>query len=147
MSDPKLEQTMISHHLFWLDLQRDTAGTIKVGPTLSECATLTTVLKAYKRWKVVSARVVYRPMCGANTDGVLSWEFDPGCAQSSPDGPTFLSLNRRGQFRMAKPLSQDMHFVGTGSESLWMPYKVTNASTRLCGRALIHLTVKTLDPK
>jgi len=138
---------MISYHLFWLDLTRDTSGTIKIGPKLSECATLTSLLKAWKRWKVVSARVVYRPMCGANTDGALNWEFDPGCAQSSPDGPHFLSLMKGGQFRMAKPLCRDMRFVETSSDSLWMPYKVINSSNRICGRVLIYLTVSTQNPK
>lgn len=138
---------MISHHLFWLDLQQGSAGVIKVGPELSECATLTTLLKSYHLWKVVSARVSYQPMCGGNTDGVLVWEFDPSCSQSSPDGPRIHPLTKRGTFRMAKNLCRDAKLVVSSSESLWMPYKVGNASTRLCGRACVYLAVKTANPK
>jgi hypothetical protein len=138
---------VVSNHVFWLDLQRDTAGAIKVGPTLSECATLTTVLKSYHEWKVVSARVVYQPQCGANTDGALSLEFDMSCARSLPDGPRFVQLGKRGQFRMAKPLLRCSPYVGTGSDYLWLPYKVSNSSSRICGRVLVYLTVSTLNPK
>lgn len=138
---------MISHHIFWLDLQQGTAGVIKVGPALSACPTLTTQLKTCHQWKIVSARVSYLPMCGDNTDGVLSWEFDPGCSQSSPDGPHFHPLTKRGRFRMAKALCKDLRYVDSSLESLWMPYKVSNASTRLCGRAIVNLTVSTVNQK
>lgn len=98
-------------------------------------------------WKVVSAKVVYHPMCGSGADGVLYWDYDTSLARVTPDTHRFLPLGRTGTTKMARGLSKNKNLVSADSDYVWMPFKVDNASSRIAGRASVYLTVLSVDPK
>lgn len=138
---------MLTRHVFAIDLDENSSGVIKVGPQLSKSPTLTTQLSTAHMWKVVSARVVYHPFGGSGAKGVLIWDFDTSLTRTEPNTLKTIPLGKSGSLRMARGLTRGKNLIGTGSEYVWMPYKIYNASSGICGRALVHLTVLTVDPK
>nr|QEV88293.1 coat protein [Luteovirus sociomali] len=130
------------------DLRANASGIIKFGPSLSQCAAISSgVLKSYLEYKIISVAIQYVTNAASTTAGAFSLEVDTSRTRSALDSRVIsfpVSKNYSRSFNAS--LIKGLSWVPTTDDQFHLLYK-GNGSSDIAGQFIIRVRIVLQGPK
>nr|BET56904.1 coat protein P3 [Barley yellow dwarf virus PAS] len=131
------------------NLKANSSGTIKFGPSLSQCPALSDgILKSYHRYKITSVNIEFKSHASATTAGAIFIELDTSCKQSALGSYiNSFTISKTASKLFKSEAINGKEFQESTVDQFWMLYKANGTTTDTAGQFIITMSVSLMTAK